>query len=675
MYDKKIVRHPIFFAPDIIDIRCGTPDLKLFSSSLPSGSRSDRDHVSTLITNALLDKLKKNQILLNVGTQEFCKKSKIFKSLFNDCCVFAYFTMINPKTPTTTLFQHNEKYSGNFLMSTSKKVTSHEWKTSFHHMNYFMSFLHCRHCIILPITTNLIQNLGLCQRSTDFLSKECLSIGILASSKICTLEKIIIKFSTSTHLSRNDVLVLYEYVPLTMQHFGKGSFLLPNHTSLSQSKQFLQQLAPFIRWVMRIHQHIDNRVNNSIRVPSYDESIKTFWQKLYSHEEDLVIAPINSLHVPLANIILVHIPDDNNKTLTDMYSNAENLSQRRRLIAISWIRSFVNDMQWHESTFFVAVHILDSYIAKVFHPSPYRGRILTTTTSPPFHVSISQVMRISSVNPGFNWWLAAAAALCLAVALEEEHTQTLRARKMIIGSRWSLAAQLNATKGSMLSRLTNGFLITQTPEDFLYYFLANIKNSLDYQHMYCSLQTVPQEIQFFEYILFCKQHNKHFENISFPISELEKQNILPIWKPFSKELNQMYTICLSTLAGLVRFVLLSACVAFMTGFYSMLPTSRLTAVCLVIGLSSSTCPQLCNNYNLLNQFCHDILYFDNVKEFISTVTFCLPLLQQSVHDILNQKRVWDASCSTIFSALENFSYQINSIVNELSKSLLFCPNA
>ncbi|XP_053990625.1 uncharacterized protein LOC128882865 [Hylaeus volcanicus] len=674
MYEKKIVHDPSFLTSNIFNRLSETAKLKLSSSFSTSCFDSDRLYVSIFNTSALLENLYKKQILSNVFTQEFCKTLKAFELLFNDHCVFAYFTIRNSNALVTNLFQHNEKYSSNFLMSTPKKVLSQKWETSFHTIKNFRSFPHYRHCIILPITTYFIQSLYISQINIIFLSRECLSIRLFVSSKLCTLEKSILKALTYTHFRANNVIVVREYVPVPMKLFSKSNSLLQSHTNLTLSEEFLQQLAPFIRWVIRNHQQIDSRVNNSIRVPTHDESIEAFWKKLYEHETELIIAPLISLHIPLSDIILVPIHHGKKNTLSAIGFNPENVSQKRRLMIITWIRSFVNDMQWHESTFFVAVHILDSYVAKLFHSCSFKNRISTKTAFPPFYVSISEIMCNASVNPDFNWSLAGAAALCLAVALEEEHTETLRARKKIIGSQWFLATQLNATKGSMLSCLTHGFLIMQTPEDFLYYFLANMKNSLAYKHMYCSLKTVPQDTHIFDYILFCKQHVKPFKNFSFTMFELQKQQIFSIWNPCSKELNQMYTICLSTLAGLVRFVLLSTCVAFMTGFYSMLPTSRLTAVCLVIGLSSSICPQLCNNLNLLNQFCQDILHFDNVKEFISTITFCLPLFQQSIHDILNQKRTCIASSSAIFSTFENFSYQINSIVKQLSNSPLIYPN-
>lgn len=275
----------------------------------------------------------------------------------------------------------------------------------------------------------------------------------------------------------------------------------------------------------------DRRIMLSYRTPECNVSEQQFWEEIYAREEKLIIRPFNSELGVLSQLFLYSGPcsasekigllnasclkdrkmpfcsrccQNCNLTLSDAYFTERNrlftdVPEQQRSFAVQWMKRVTRKMNWKHSTYYVAVHAFDAFTASSSHkdlaaPLSRNGVVRSYRNDPcscfnSKHVKYRSVSNHSYVSEtkDINLSVVAIAALCLAVVAGEDHTQAVRVQKLFVGTSPCIIAQLNAVKLHILCRLTRGLLITRTPEDFLYYFLANMKSSEHFGEIYSRL--------------------------------------------------------------------------------------------------------------------------------------------------------------------------------------------
>lgn len=329
---------------------------------------------------------------------------------------------------------------------------------------------------------------------------------------------------------------------------------------------------------------LDARVRACRRVPEGGVSEHDLWAEIFRREDELLVphqaATFQEDSVPYRQRRRGHLSALSDSTTASSVSDVVlstttdvapqptlvGVRQDMRTSVVRWMSNVVMNMRWKRATFFIAVHALDTYLACVASgawppPTALRIQLPPTNNERRDDIVAEEILPVLST-----------AALFLGVSAEEEHVHAHRV-KSFVKKVPNLASihQVFVQQLDILSCLTHGLLITRTPEDFLYYFLANMRAATSTDHPH---------------------YARMYAELMQPAAAAEDHHV-----------------AVSSLQLLVESVLLIATAVYETGVYAVRRASHLVAACMTPMLAASVAPELGRSIQSLTDFADAILKF------------------------------------------------------------------
>lgn len=257
----------------------------------------------------------------------------------------------------------------------------------------------------------------------------------------------------------------------------------------------------------------------------------------------------------------------------DTHKSKPVLRESVRESVVQWMNKVTLTMKWKRSTFFIAVHALDTYLAYVS-----LGLWEFRDAVPKLNKDLSS--RVEEFLP-----LVSTAALFLGVVSEEEHTQAHRIKAFLREvPMLTSVRQVYMQLLDMLTCMRPGLLVTRTPEDFIYYYLANLKKNATL------------------------------------LERKDRDTLVQLYTTLTSDTTPV------TLALLIEWTLLVSTYMYENGIYMIYRGSHIVTSCMtpvLFFIHNTSCCSFCVDFSLLSQLalhifqfpsCHVLL--DILKRFI-----------------------------------------------------------